>query len=73
MRGLDVSSLTKKTANAERVYEITAKDLPLCCPGDDMSLWNSHPKVYLELDDNGEATCPYCGARYIMKNDKKYK
>jgi uncharacterized Zn-finger protein len=71
MRGLKVSNINKKIANAERVYEITSKDLPLCCPGDDMLLWNSHPRVYLSLDDKGESTCSYCGARYVMQKDSK--
>jgi uncharacterized Zn-finger protein len=24
-----------------------------------------HPKVYLELDHNGEITCPYCSRKFI--------
>jgi uncharacterized Zn-finger protein len=26
-----------------------------------------HPKVYLELDHNGEITCPYCSRHFIRK------
>ena len=45
-------------ANAENRYEVTRADLPLSCPMPGMALWNSHPKVYLPIvDDGGESTC----------------
>ncbi len=53
-------------ANAENRYEITRADLPLSCPMPNMSLWNSHPKVYLHIEKTGEAKCPYCGADYSL-------
>jgi uncharacterized Zn-finger protein len=31
-----------------------------------MYLWNSHPKVYLPIEESGEAKCPYCGAHYSL-------
>ena len=49
-----------------KVYEVTAADLPLSCPGKFMTLWNMHPKVYLSFDQHGHASCPYCGAQYQM-------
>ena len=52
--------------NAENRYEVSAADLPLSCPMSGMSLWNSHPKVYLPIEATGEAKCPYCGALYVM-------
>ncbi|SFS17678.1 Uncharacterized conserved protein, contains Zn-finger domain [Dyella sp. OK004] len=56
-------------ANAENRYEVTRKDLPLSCPMPGMALWNSHPKVYLPIvDDGGESTCPYCGAHYVLSD-----
>lgn len=55
-------------ANAKNRYTVTRADLPLSCPMPGMTLWNSHPKVYLPIeDDGGEATCPYCGARYTLQ------
>lgn len=55
-------------ANAQRRYEVTHADLPLSCPLPDMVLWNSHPRVYLPIeDDGGESTCPYCGALFVLK------
>lgn len=52
--------------NASNRYEIKREDLPLSCPMPGMYLWNSHPKVYLPIHKTGEATCPYCGAHYVM-------
>jgi uncharacterized Zn-finger protein len=50
-----------------------AKDLNgnggVYCPSAkaDMKLWNSHPKVYLDVASTGEAKCPYCGTQYKLK------
>ncbi|MDX1442563.1 MAG: zinc-finger domain-containing protein [Gammaproteobacteria bacterium] len=52
--------------NAQNRYEVTRKDLPLHCPMPGMSLWNSHPKVYLPIEDKGKAKCPYCSADYVL-------
>ncbi len=54
--------------NAQSRYEVTHKDLPLACPMPGMSLWNSHPRVYLPIEQTGEARCPYCGAVYVLKD-----
>ena len=54
-------------ANAENRYEVTRADLPLSCPMPGMTLWNSHPRVYLPIEASGEAKCPYCGAVYTLK------
>jgi uncharacterized Zn-finger protein len=53
-------------ANAENRYTVTRADLPLSCPMPEMTLWNSHPKVYLPVEANGTAKCPYCGAQYTL-------
>jgi uncharacterized Zn-finger protein len=53
--------------------ELLAKDLNaqggIFCPSPkaDMKLWNSHPKVYLDVARTGEAKCPYCGTVYQLK------
>jgi len=54
--------------NAQNRYEITHAGLPLHCPMDGMSLWNSHPRVFLPIEAGGEAKCPYCGAVYVLKD-----
>ena len=54
----------------ERRYEINKIDLPLSCPMPSMSGWDSHPRVFLEIDEKGEVLCPYCGALYVLMDDK---
>jgi len=52
--------------------ELAASDLNhqggIFCPSPkaDMKLWNSHPKVYLDVAKTGEARCPYCGTVYRL-------
>jgi len=53
--------------NAQNRYEVTRDDLPLSCPMPGMTLWNSHPRVYLPIEDSGQERCPYCGAVYVLK------
>lgn len=55
-----------QTPNARQHYDVTRKDLPLHCPMDGMSLWNSHPRVYLPVESGGEVECPYCSATYSL-------
>jgi uncharacterized Zn-finger protein len=52
--------------NAEHQYTVTAADLPLSCPMPGMLLWNSHPRVYLPIEQTGWAKCNYCGAEYTL-------
>jgi uncharacterized Zn-finger protein len=53
--------------NAKNAYTVSRKDLPLHCPMPGMSLWNSHPRVFIPVEDNGgKAKCPYCGAVYTL-------
>ncbi len=56
-----------RPANAQQQYTVTPKDLPLACPMPDMTLWNSHPRVYLAIEATGFAKCPYCGAEYTLQ------
>jgi uncharacterized Zn-finger protein len=52
--------------NAQNHYEISRADLPLSCPMPGMALWNSHPKVFLSIEDTGRAKCPYCGSTFSL-------
>ena len=36
-------------------------------PKADMKIWNSHPKVYLDVAKTGQAKFPYCGTLYKLK------
>ena len=62
------SSSAGKTPKAARRYEISRRDLPLHCPVDAADLWNTHPRVFLPIEETGEATCPYCGSHYTLKD-----
>jgi len=58
--------------------ELLVKDLNhqggVFCPSDkaDMTLWNSHPKVYLDVGHTGQAKCPYCGTLYQLKEGEHF-
>ena len=62
----DASDSSLETANAQTEYEVSRQDLPLSCPMPGQKLWNSHPRVYLPIEETGTASCPYCGARYRL-------
>lgn len=53
-------------ANSQHRYQVLEQDLPLSCPMPGMYLWNSHPRVFLPIEETGEAKCPYCGALYHL-------
>jgi len=52
----------------QQVHAIKRSDLPLSCPLPEHEVWNMHPRVYLPIEKTGEATCPYCGARYVLED-----
>jgi uncharacterized Zn-finger protein len=55
------------TPNAKTAIEVKLDDLPIHCPVTGTSLWNSHPRVYIPVQENGgEAKCPYCGAMFKL-------
>ena len=62
-----MSSSGVNTPNDRQHYEVSRRDLPLHCPLPDMSLWNSHPRVYLPIEETGEAKCPYCGTEFTLE------
>jgi uncharacterized Zn-finger protein len=59
------------TPNAKTAVEVKASDLPIHCPVEGSSLWNSHPRVYIAVAENdGESRCPYCGTLYKLIEPK---
>ncbi|MCB1725377.1 MAG: zinc-finger domain-containing protein [Chromatiaceae bacterium] len=54
------------TATKGTPIRVSRADLPLSCPRPDDEVWNMHPRVYLPIEKGGEATCPYCGAHYVL-------
>ena len=61
------SAKAQALPNAEASFEVSAADLPLHCPLPGTSLWNSHPRVFLPIEETGHAKCPYCGAEFTLK------
>ena len=64
----DAANSSLKSANTETEYEVSQADLPLSCPTPEQKLWNSHPRVYLPIEETGEAICPYCSAHYRLSD-----
>lgn len=64
---MQAGQLQSLPPNAQSQYEVTVADLPLSCPLPSMSLWNSHPRVYLPIEATGSAKCPYCSAEFTLK------
>ena len=55
------------TPNAKTAVVVKPGDLPIHCPMQGSSLWNSHPMVYIPVAENGgEAKCPYCGTDFKL-------
>lgn len=69
-----MSTATRK----ETVVELVARDLNanggIFCPSPkaDMKLWNTHPRVYLDIAQSGAAKCPYCGTVYKLKEGEHF-
>ncbi len=62
-----MNAIGANTPNDRQHYVISRRDLPLSCPLPSMSLWNSHPRVYLPIEETGTAKCPYCGAEFTLE------
>ena len=57
--------------NDARREDVVGSDLPVHCPLPSMSLWNSHPQVYIPLEKPGDhEICPYCGTRFELEADE---
>ena len=53
-------------ANTQQKVELSRSELPLSCPTPGQKLWNAHPRVYLPIEESGQAKCPYCGTEYTL-------
>jgi uncharacterized Zn-finger protein len=60
-------SIESTGASREVPVMLKASDLPAFCPNPRMSLWNQHPKVFLDVTHEGSARCPYCGTLYQLE------
>ena len=62
----DATDAQLESANTRHEYTVSRADLPLSCPSPEQKLWNSHPRVYLPVEETGIAVCPYCSAIYRL-------
>ena len=66
-------------ARVSVAVELLAKDLNaqggIFCPSPkaDMKIWNSHPKVNLDVGKTGQGKCPYCGTVYQLKAGEHFE
>ena len=64
--------------STEAPVELRAKDLNgnggIFCPSPlaGMKIWNSHPRVYLDVASTGAAKCAYCGTVYKLKEGEHW-
>ena len=56
-----------------KTVELSARELNgnggIFCPSPkaEMQIWNSHPRVFLDVAKTGQAKGPYCGTVYQLK------
>ena len=63
-----MAEAVEKTQSTETAITVSRADMPLSCPRPEDEVWNMHPRVYLPIEKTGNAECPYCGTRYILKD-----
>ena len=39
------------------------------CPNPKMTLWNAHPRVFIDVAGTGQGKCPYCSTLYRLTPD----
>ena len=60
---------TSANSKAPATIAVSRKDLPLSCPNANTDVASLHPRVFISLKQKGDhATCPYCGAVYVLKD-----
>ena len=52
------------TAGEKQPHQVKSSDLPAACPPPESEAIGLHPRVYLKFNDEGNAKCPYCGAKF---------
>jgi len=62
----DARDKNLENASTQTRVEVSRAELPLSCPLPNQVLWDAHPRVYLPIEESGEASCPYCGTHYIL-------
>ena len=69
-----MSTATRKETVVELVARALNANGGIFCPSPkaDMKLWNSHPRVYLDIAQSGAAKCPYCGTLYKLREGEHF-
>lgn len=62
-------SSNQRACQTKRYY-VTENTMPVVCPPRDERVWDAHPRVYLNLNEQGEVACPYCGTEFILQEQK---
>ena len=58
--------MAQNSNSAPNIIDVTFTDQDVvACDGERGAL--GHPRVYLELHENGEVTCPYCSRKFIRE------
>ncbi len=50
------------------VITVPATHTTVCCPPQNQSNWSLHPRVYLDISQHKQVSCPYCGQKFVIKN-----
>lgn len=71
--------MSNATTSPSASIELLAKDLNenggVFCPSPKagMQLWDSHPRVFLDVAHTGSARCPYCGTAYHLRAGEVFR
>lgn len=58
-----------ESPDKNQVIKVSKSELPVHCPTEEMGLWNSHPRVFIPLEESPKGSCPYCGTRFELSDD----
>ena len=58
---------------ANKAFQITQDDLPLCCPPLHEKNNSTHPRVYLDIQPGETVVCKYCSCAYTLIEEKNSK
>lgn len=52
----------------QKEYLVNFTDSLIVCPPLNERIWDAHPRIYLTLKEEGYVDCPYCGTKFVLKN-----
>ena len=64
------------TQDQRAVVMVGTQDLTgpgaVACPNPKMTLWSTHPRVFIDVASTGEGKCPYCGTVYRLEGGPQH-